>query len=86
MKSLWTGAQYDASEYGTKVLQNILGKEIAKKFSYPKSINTVRECLRIGLNENYNSLVVDYFAGSGTTGQAVLSATESAYKKCLREE
>ena len=79
MKSLWTGAQYDASEYGTKVLQNILGKEIAKKFSYPKSINTVRECLRIGLNENYNSLVVDYFAGSGTTGQAVLSLNRNGY-------
>lgn len=73
MKSLWTGAKYDASEYGTKVLQSLLGCENAKKFSYPKSIYTVTECLEIGTNRNKNSLILDYFAGSGTTGHAVIN-------------
>ena len=50
MRSLWVGSQYDASEYGTKVLQKILGDELAKEFSYPKSINTVREALEVQLN------------------------------------
>lgn len=73
MKSLWTGAQYDASEYGTKVLQNILGLEKSKNFSYPKSVNTVQHSLRIGLNNSTSDFVLDYFAGSGTTAHAVIN-------------
>lgn len=72
MKSLWHGAQYDASEYGTKVLQSILSVEGAKNFSYPKSINTVVECTRIALNNTQNSVCLDYFAGSGTTAHAII--------------
>jgi adenine-specific DNA-methyltransferase len=73
MKSLWIDAKYDASEYGTKVLQNILGIEIAAKFSYPKSINTVKESLFVGLNNKNDQIILDYFAGSGTTGHAVIN-------------
>ena len=73
MKSLWVGAKYDASEYGTKVLQSILGVEEAKSFSYPKSIHTVTECIDIGVNGDRNSIILDYFAGSGTTGHAVIN-------------
>jgi adenine-specific DNA-methyltransferase len=72
MKSLWHGAQYDASEYGTKVLQSILSVEGAKNFSYPKSLNTVVECTRIALNNKQNSVCLDYFAGSGTTAHAII--------------
>lgn len=73
MKSLWINSKYDASEYGTKVLQAILGVENAKKFSYPKSIYTVTECLNIGLNGANNAYVLDYFAGSSTTAHAVIN-------------
>src|SRR5699024_12016727 len=45
MKSLWFGSKFDASEYGTKLLQDILGKKRAAAFSYPKSIYTVKDCL-----------------------------------------
>jgi adenine-specific DNA-methyltransferase len=72
MRSLWVGAQYDASEYGTKVIQKMLGEELAKEFSYPKSINTMREVLEVQLNGKSNGLVIDYFAGSGSTGHAVI--------------
>jgi len=73
MRSLWTGARYDASEYGTKVLQDIVGASEALKFSYPKSIYTVMETLSLQINEDYESTVLDYFAGSGTTGHAVIN-------------
>ncbi|RMG24484.1 MAG: site-specific DNA-methyltransferase, partial [Methanobacteriota archaeon] len=73
MRSLWSDAKYDASEYGTKVLQKILGKEKAKEFSYPKSIFTVTECLDVLSNEKENACFLDYFAGSGTTGHAVIN-------------
>lgn len=71
MKSLWNGAQYDASEYGTKVLQNILGIEESKKFTYPKSINTVVDCTNIAFNSE-NGICLDYFGGSGTTAHAII--------------
>jgi len=73
VRSLWVDAKYDASEYGTKVIQDILGVDLAALFSYPKSINTVSECLFAAVSDDASSLVVDYFAGSGTTGHAVIN-------------
>lgn len=72
MRSLWSGAEYDASEYGTKVLQAVLGFEEAKKFSYPKSINTVSEILLAQTEGIKQATVLDYFAGSGTTAHATI--------------
>jgi adenine-specific DNA-methyltransferase len=73
MRSLWVDAKFDASEYGTKVIQKILGEEKAKEFSYPKSIHTVTECLQVLNNDKQDALCLDYFAGSGTTGHAVIN-------------
>lgn len=73
MKSLWADAKYDASEYGTKVIQSILGVETAALFSYPKSIYTVEKALYAGVSENPEAIVLDYFAGSGTTAHAVIN-------------
>ena len=76
MRSLWVDAKYDASEYGTKVLQSILGTEYVSKHApnlYPKSINTETECISIGCNGDKSAIVADFFAGSGTTGHAVVS-------------
>ena len=67
-KSIWVDSSYDTSSYGTVLLNNILG---SNKFSYPKSINTVRDSLILGLNPN--SVVLDYFAGSGTTAHAIIN-------------
>ena len=73
MRSLWIDPKYDASEYGTKVLQSILGSENAKNFSYPKSIHTVKEIISAQLGSNEDNFVLDYFAGSGTTAHAVIN-------------
>ena len=73
MRSLWVDPKFDASEYGTKVIQKILGEEKAKEFSYPKSIHTVTECLQVLNNDKLDALYLDYFAGSGTTGHAVIN-------------
>lgn len=72
MRSLWTGAKYDASEYGTKVLQSLLGEETTSMFSYPKSIRTMKETLAAAFNDTDAPSVLDYFAGSGATGHAVI--------------
>ena len=68
-KTVWSGNQYYANIYGSKLLNNILGD---KKFDFPKSIHTVEECANaIESFRNKESITIDYFAGSGTTGHAV---------------
>jgi adenine-specific DNA-methyltransferase len=66
-KSLWKAAAYSATTHGTKLLIDILGRQ---SFSYPKSLFLVRDCLQHWVDEN--GLVLDFFAGSGTTGHAVV--------------
>jgi len=65
----WDNSSYSASESGTKVLQNILGS--SREFSYPKSIHATVDCLRV-TNLDSEDICLDFFAGSGTTAQAVI--------------
>ena len=44
---------------------------------YPKSINLVKDCLFAAVGDRKSALVVDYFAGSGTTGEALISINKS---------
>ena len=78
----WDDAKYSASESGTKVLRDILG--ISNTFSYPKSIFAVEDCLR-ACNAVQRSIILDYFAGSGTTGHAVinLNREDNGKRKCI---
>ena len=69
-KTVWTDPKYFGNNHGTQLLNHILGTQ---SFDYPKSINTVMDCLRAGLNNQTQSTVLDYFAGSGTTGHAVIN-------------
>lgn len=71
-KTVWYDSKYDASSNGIMLLQKILGKD--NTFNYPKSIYAVKDILEI--TSNPNSLILDFFAGSGTTGQAVLELNQ----------
>lgn len=66
-KSLWFGERYDASSKGTNLLEDIIPQN---PFDYPKSLYTVLDNIVIGSNEK--DTVLDFFAGSGTTGHAVI--------------
>jgi adenine-specific DNA-methyltransferase len=68
-KTTWSDSKYFANNHGTQPLNNIIGKN---KFSFPKSIYTVMDSLRAGTYKGENGLVIDYFAGSGTTGHSVI--------------
>lgn len=68
--TLWTDSKYSATDYGTNLLAHIMGTSNA--FPFPKSIHTVEESLRVaGLGES--DYCLDFFAGSGTTGHAVVN-------------
>lgn len=68
--TIWDDAKYSATEHGTALLKDIFGKQ--ETFSYPKAIAAVEDCLRVS-KVNADSSVIDYFAGSGTTGHAIIN-------------
>lgn len=68
IKTHWSKKDYHAYHFGTKLLENILG---TKDFTFPKSIATVFDTLKLCTQNK--ELVLDYFAGSGTTAHAVIN-------------
>lgn len=72
-KSMWDDTKYSASEHGTRMLDKILGQGGA--FQFPKSPYAVEDCIRVGTDKK-DALILDFFAGSGTTAQAVLEMNQ----------
>lgn len=70
----WENKEYSATEYGTNLVVDMLGT--IADFSYPKALQLVCDCLRSASIEK-DSLVLDYFAGSGTTAHAVINLNRS---------
>jgi len=66
--SNWTSKKYNAGTYGANLLRDIIGEQ--NPFPYPKSIYTVFDALYS--IQDKNGIYLDYFAGSGTTGHAVI--------------
>ncbi len=66
--TIWDKPDYSASTMGANLLTSIMG---AKKFDYPKSLYAVIDSLRV-LSGKKDATFLDFFAGSGTTGHAVL--------------
>jgi len=66
-KTLWASSLYNAGDYGTTILTSMGLNDI---FGFPKSIHTVKDCIYSVTDKN--SIVLDYFAGSGTTAHAVI--------------
>lgn len=68
-KTVWDDPIYIAGDYGTKWLTDLDLK--VEENLYPKSVHTVEDSI-FALSEE-NSIILDYFAGSGTTGHAVIN-------------
>lgn len=67
-KSVWGGPGYDTSN-GGDALNNILGKN---RFNSPKPLKLIKDVVRTQDFDGDGKTVLDFFAGSGTTGHAVL--------------
>jgi len=68
-KTVWTERKYDASLNGTQLLKSILPNT---KFTYPKSIYNVIDCVNAVVENDKDAIILDFFGGSGTTGHAVM--------------
>ena len=65
----WAFKSHNAEHYGTGTLTSLIPGRI---FPFPKSLYAVEDVLRIFLSEKTEAVVVDFFAGSGTTAHAVM--------------
>ena len=83
IKTVWHRALHDAGNYGSSFLRGILGE--GGRFSFPKSIYAVRDAIAAVVSDKPNALVADFFAGSGTTMNAVnlLNATDGGQRQCI---
>lgn len=71
-RSWWDKKTYAAREYGSAALTDLFGE--SSVFSFAKSPFAVQDCIWVaGLDYESTDWVLDFFAGSGTTGHAVLN-------------
>jgi adenine-specific DNA-methyltransferase len=88
-KTVWTDSKYSAKKYGTEWLGNVVPVTKSLERIYPKSINLVKDCIFAAVGDKRDALIVDYFAGSGTTGEAVILLNREdggSRKYCLIEQ
>ena len=69
-RTWWGKSDYSARDNGTRLLRDMLGRD--QPFDYPKAVAAVEDCLRVCAIQ-YNDVTLDFFAGSGTTGHAVIN-------------
>jgi adenine-specific DNA-methyltransferase len=68
-KTVWNRPQHNAGMHGSALLRDLTPN---RKFPFPKALYAVEDALRIGVAENADATVVDFFSGSGTTAHAVM--------------
>lgn len=68
-KTIWNDSRYDANDYGTGIVNELVP---GSPFTFPKSLWAVYDSILAATAEDKEAIVLDFFAGSGTTGHAVL--------------
>jgi adenine-specific DNA-methyltransferase len=66
--TVWREARHDAGAYGTSLLRSLVP---GRRFPFPKSLYLVEDTLRLFVKDKPDAVVLDFFAGSGTTAHAV---------------
>lgn len=83
IKTVWWEKRHDAGGHGSDLLTEYLGRP--GLFPFPKSVYAVRDCIEAVVRTKPNSVILDFFAGSGTTLHAVclLNAADDGRRRCL---
>ena len=69
-KTWWGDSKYASSNHGAKILKKLF---MNNPFDFPKSVALVEDSIRASGGGEQGSQILDYFAGSGTTGHAVIN-------------
>ena len=78
----WRVSSHDASRHGNQLLKEIL---TTKLFDYPKSLYAVYDTIRFFTKSKPNAVILDFFAGSGTTQHAVclINKEDGGNRRCI---
>lgn len=68
-KTVWSRLTHRAGEYGSSLLKRFVP---SSDFPFPKSIYAVKDTLQVATASHPEALIVDFFAGSGTTAHAAM--------------
>jgi adenine-specific DNA-methyltransferase len=80
----WDNKEYASANYGASELKALFGRN---PFDFPKAVSLVTDCLRAA-RADAQTLILDFFVGSGTTGEAVvrLNREDAGRRKFLLAE
>ena len=83
IKTVWHRTSHDAGAYGTDLITEIIGQTNA--FSFPKSLYATHDSVASVLRNRKNALIIDFFAGSGTTLNAInlLNLEDGGSRRCI---
>jgi len=81
-KTVWTDTKYDANEYGTKIVNDLVP---GGGFTFPKSLYTVYDSIYAGAKGDKDAIIIDFFSGSATTAHAImqLNADDNGNRKFI---
>ena len=81
-KRVWNVSSHNAEAGGTRILSRLIP---GRRFPYPKSLYGVEDVLRFFVGSKPDAVVLDFFAGSGTTAHAVmrLNRQDAGRRQCI---
>lgn len=81
-KSVWYQSSHKSYDFGSTMLKSIISD---RGFGFPKSLYSTHDAIRFFVANKPNALIVDFFAGSGTTIHAVnlLNAEDGGHRRCI---
>lgn len=81
-KTVWNRSSHHAGWHGSALVRALLP---GRSFPFPKSLFVVEDTLRIVAGAKRDALILDFFAGSGTTAHAVmrLNKQDGGRRQCI---
>lgn len=78
----WNNPSHNAQTQGSAMIKKVIGEN---RFSFPKSLYATRDAIRIFTANKPNALIIDFFAGSGTTLHAInlMNAEDNGHRRCI---
>lgn len=80
--TVWSLTSHFARDHGSTLLKTLLGE---KRFDFPKALYAVEDTLRFAVANKPKAVILDFFAGSGTTAHAVmrLNRQDGGRRQCI---
>jgi adenine-specific DNA-methyltransferase len=82
VKTVWNRSAHHAGWHGQALVRALLP---GRGFPFPKSLYAVEDALRLAIHDKPDAVVLDFFAGSGTTAHAVmrLNKQDGGRRQCI---